>query len=256
MADAAVAAPSRAGWSRGAAKARRFAPQELELPDHKTKGWEFTDLSELIDLDAFDPGAARRRRAQSARGRARVVQVDATADGGPRRRSPSPWCTLAEAPSDLDLVASGSARRRPAATPSSPATTAPGGAAPSSTSRAGAARRAPSQLAASTTPRAALDWRTLIVLEEGAEAEVWERWLAPTERAGLFNGVVELIVGAGATCATSASRALRRQLGLRHPARRGRARRVARLGRARLRLGARQGADGDQARRAGLDGAR
>ena len=40
---------------------------------------------------------------------------------------------------------------------------------------------------------AALDWRTLIVLEEGAEAEVWERYRsASDEGEGLFNGVVEI----------------------------------------------------------------
>jgi len=41
--------------------------------------------------------------------------------------------------------------------------------------------------------------RTLIVLEEGAQAEVWEQWLSPSpQSAGVFNGVVELAVGDGA----------------------------------------------------------
>jgi Fe-S cluster assembly protein SufD len=40
---------------------------------------------------------------------------------------------------------------------------------------------------------AAMSWRVLIVLEEGAEAEVWEQQLSSAD--GLFNGVVELIVG-------------------------------------------------------------
>src|SRR5204862_3329490 len=45
-----------------------------------------------------------------------------------------------------------------------------------------------------------LDWRTLIVLEEGADAEVWERYRsADAEGEGLFNGVVELWVGPGAS---------------------------------------------------------
>ena len=48
---------------------------------------------------------------------------------------------------------------------------------------------------------------------------------------------------------------LREVVDLRHPARPGRARRPPRLGRARLRLRRRQGADGDQARRPGLGGA-
>ena len=45
----------------------------------------------------------------------------------------------------------------------------------------------------------ALNWRTLIVLEEGAEAEVWEQYLsADDDTDGLFNTVVELIVGQNA----------------------------------------------------------
>jgi Fe-S cluster assembly protein SufD len=43
-----------------------------------------------------------------------------------------------------------------------------------------------------------LDWRTLIVLEDGAEAEVWERYATADGAEGLFNGVVELVVGPGA----------------------------------------------------------
>ena len=40
-----------------------------------------------------------------------------------------------------------------------------------------------------------LPWRSLIVLEEGAEAEVWERYSSSDGDEGLFNGVTELIVG-------------------------------------------------------------
>ena len=54
----------------------------------------------------------------------------------------------------------------------------------------------------------ALHWRTLIVLEEGAEAEVWEQYRSAHDDAeGLFNTVVELRRRPGrATCATSARR--------------------------------------------------
>ena len=38
-----------------------------------------------------------------------------------------------------------------------------------------------------------IEWRALIVLGDGAEAEVWERYTSEGE--GLFNGVVELVVG-------------------------------------------------------------
>ncbi len=45
----------------------------------------------------------------------------------------------------------------------------------------------------------ALYTRTLVVLEEGAEAEVWDQTLsADTETEGLVNGVVELVVGPNA----------------------------------------------------------
>jgi Fe-S cluster assembly protein SufD len=58
----------------------------------------------------------------------------------------------------------------------------------------------PAQIAAvHDSEGAALGFRTLIVLEEGAEAEVWEQWLATDpERSGLFNTVTEIRVGAGA----------------------------------------------------------
>jgi Fe-S cluster assembly protein SufD len=47
---------------------------------------------------------------------------------------------------------------------------------------------------------AAFNWRTLIVLEEGAEAEVWEHWSSPDDEVdALLNSVVELSVGQAAT---------------------------------------------------------
>jgi Fe-S cluster assembly protein SufD len=48
-------------------------------------------------------------------------------------------------------------------------------------------------------PKSLLNQRTLIVLEEGAQAEVWEQYLsAEAELDGVFNAVTELIVGDGA----------------------------------------------------------
>jgi Fe-S cluster assembly protein SufD len=45
-----------------------------------------------------------------------------------------------------------------------------------------------------------LDRRTLIVLEDGAEAEVWEQYLSSSEDVeGVFNTVVELVVGDNAS---------------------------------------------------------
>jgi Fe-S cluster assembly protein SufD len=46
----------------------------------------------------------------------------------------------------------------------------------------------------------AISWRTLIVLEEGAEAEVWEHWSSPDDEVdAVLNSVVELSVGQAAT---------------------------------------------------------
>ena len=54
---------------RGAAAPLARAP----LPDQKTKGWEFTDLSDL-DLDAFEPAPASRASIDGARGRRRCCR--------------------------------------------------------------------------------------------------------------------------------------------------------------------------------------
>jgi Fe-S cluster assembly protein SufD len=46
---------------------------------------------------------------------------------------------------------------------------------------------------------AAVNWRTLVVLEDGAEAEVWEHWSSPDDEVdAILNSVVELSVGQGA----------------------------------------------------------
>jgi Fe-S cluster assembly protein SufD len=44
----------------------------------------------------------------------------------------------------------------------------------------------------------ALHWRTLVVLDEGAEATVWDETLSAGDGDGLINGVVELVVGQNA----------------------------------------------------------
>ena len=43
-----------------------------------------------------------------------------------------------------------------------------------------------------------IEWRVLVVLEEGAEAEVWEEYGSAGGQ-GLFNGVTEIVLGDGAT---------------------------------------------------------
>jgi Fe-S cluster assembly protein SufD len=195
---------------RGAALA-----SELELPDHKTKGWEFTDLSEL-DLGAFgepngaDPAAADRAAEliTAPEDAARVRQVDGTAldldaaaeDAAEPPSEPVvlPLETAIERYPDLvsahlgsvvsaedPFVARNEASWRGGAFVYVPR---------------GAVLTAPVALSAiQGAAETAMHWRTLIVLDEGAEAEVWEQYLSADGAAGgLFNGVVELVVGDGA----------------------------------------------------------
>jgi len=189
--------------------------KELALPGAKTPGWEFTDLSELVEADfevpnGGDPEArARADAVLNAPEQApnKVVQVDATSlDGGSEgdggARPSEPIVTTLAAAADLypDLVAE---KLGSLAAPEDPFVARNdaawrGGAfvyVP-----AGKRLEEPAQIAAvHDTEGAAIGFRTLIVLEEGAEAEVWEQWLATDgERSGLFNTVTELWVGPGA----------------------------------------------------------
>jgi len=188
----------------------------LGLPTTKTPGWEFTDLSEL-DGSQFEPvtggdlGARSRADAilNPPDGAPRVIQIDsasllegAAADrtnGGPPaepvvttldaaiERFPelvqSRLGTLAA--SEDPFVARNDAAWRGGAFVYVPR---------------GTRLELPAQIAAvHDTDGAALGFRSLIVVEEGAEAEVWEQWLATEgERTGLFNTVTEIWVGPGA----------------------------------------------------------
>src|SRR3954454_1201106 len=60
------------------------------------------------------------------------------------------------------------------------------------------AKLEPTLLTAVLSDRSTLNWRVLVVLEEGASAEIWEQYLSEGEEDGVFNTVVELIVGPNA----------------------------------------------------------
>jgi Fe-S cluster assembly protein SufD len=189
--------------------------EELGLPTTKTPGWEFTDLAELVEEDFTLPNGAdpeARSRADAIlnppEGVPRVVQVDGSSvDAGATTaaagdRPAEPLITTLAAAADLypglvqehlgslvgaddPFVARNDAAWRGGAFVYVPA---------------GKRLEGPAQIAAvHDTESAALGFRSLIVLEEGAEAEVWEQWLATDhDRAGLFNTVTEIRVGAGA----------------------------------------------------------
>jgi len=158
---------------------------ELALPSQKQKGWEFTDLTEL-DLDAYQPSEGRIEGLEAG--------VDA-ADGPPVVLS------LREAAERLPDVVSerfGSLVSRDD----------PFVARNETDWRSGVLVYVPRgqrldkpvQLSVYQEGEGtALNWRALIVLEEGAEAEIWERYLSADDGTeGLFNGVVELWIGPGA----------------------------------------------------------
>lgn len=192
MADSSLAGPAASGreaehaagvgsvepdWLTEARDRAKELAIELELPDQKEKGWEFTDLSGL-ELDGYSEAVA-------------------TVEGLERRDDGVIALPLAEAAAQHpDLVRD----RLGAIVPVTDAFTARNQArwrdgvlvyVPP-----GVALEEPIKLTVSSAPGEEIEWRVLIVLGEGAEAEVWERYASEGE--GLFNGVVELIVGDGA----------------------------------------------------------
>jgi len=185
------------------------------LPTQKTRGWEFTDLSAL-DLDAYtaasdgDPEA--RARADGVLNPPEgtdhlVVQVDgAVLEGGSvdvegDGRPHEPLVASLEsslerfphlremlgalAPADEPFVARNDRAWRGGALVYVPR---------------GRRLEAPALISAvQDADGAALSFRTLIVLEEGAEAEVWEQWLTTDSNPdSVFNTVTEVWVGPGA----------------------------------------------------------
>ena len=154
--------------------------ESLPLPDHKSKGWEFTALAGL-DLDAYAAAGAR-----------------ATIEGGegatvlPLRDALSSHPQLLEeqlgglVPVEDPFVARNEAGWRDGVLVFVPR---------------GVQLSEPVRIEVPVDESGtAVGWRTLIVLEEGAEAEVWEHWSSPGDEVdALLNSVVELSVGQGAT---------------------------------------------------------
>jgi len=148
-----------------------LASATLELPQFKgTAGWEFTDISKL-DLDAFEPGEPADARPAIFDMPANATQLDGhdllgtvvTKEDAFTVRNNESWTHGA-----LVHVPAGEKLAEPVVI------------------RAGVGN--------------ALEWRTLIVLEDGAEAEVWEEWVSgDAETEGFFNGVTEIVLGEGAT---------------------------------------------------------
>jgi Fe-S cluster assembly protein SufD len=166
---------------------------ELELPSFKGRpGWEFTDISGL-ELAAYEPaidapvdvGPVRLfDLSQASRLPAGVIV--STIDEASRTHPELIQRHLGAIVAADDLfVARNEARFRGGAFVYVPR---------------GVAVEEPIALASvQTQDNTELDRRTLIVLEEGAQAEIWEQYLSGREELdGVFNVVTELVVGDGA----------------------------------------------------------
>jgi Fe-S cluster assembly protein SufD len=185
--------------------ARRAQARELlqtfELPQFKGRpGWEFTDLSEL-DLSAYHPA---RDGDGAGSGVALFAPPDAIELGGAGDELPDGVVVSSLEQAALDhpdlvekhlgaivgsqediFVARNEAGFRGGAFVFVP--------------RGVALKRPVLLTAVQAAPETELSRRTLIVLEEGAQAEVWEQQLsASPDGSALLNTVIELVVGDGA----------------------------------------------------------
>jgi Fe-S cluster assembly protein SufD len=184
---------------------------ELALPSFKgVAGWEFTDISKL-DIDAYSVAGAGSADAidrsgwlfEPLEGGVDLVQVDAAVATTAVPESPSeplvlPLSVAAERFPELVEKHLGSVvpaedpfvARNESAWTGGLFVYVPRGKQLSAPVLATAVQDA---------DRSALNWRTLIVLEEGSSAEVWEQYVSSGDDVdGLFNTVVELIVGQNA----------------------------------------------------------
>jgi Fe-S cluster assembly protein SufD len=154
--------------------------QELPLPNHKTKGWEFTDLSQL-DLTAYEEASAE-PVVSGAEGAVVVSLAEAVTSHGD---------LVSErlgslVPTEDFFVARNEAGWRDGVLVYVPS---------------GLRLSEPIQIEVPVDEDGkAINWRTLVVVEDGGEAEVWEHWSSPGDEVdAILNSVVELSVGQGAT---------------------------------------------------------
>jgi Fe-S cluster assembly protein SufD len=151
---------------------------DLPLPGPKAKGWEFTDLSEL-ELDGYTESPARVEGLdQRAADGVLVIPLAEAAAEHPELVSEHLGSIVS--PADA-FTARNQARWRDGMLVYVPA---------------GTALTEPIRVTVSGGPGEEIEWRTLVVIAEGAEAEVWERYTS--EGDGLFNASVELVIGDGA----------------------------------------------------------
>jgi Fe-S cluster assembly protein SufD len=210
----ATATRAEPGWLAERRAAAIESARELSLPGPKVRGWEFTDLSKL-DLAAYEPAEPAPptdvegpRALRVPEGSTELTQVDGSVLGEIATE------LIGEQPDEpVVLPLDAAASHLPGLVSDRLGTIVDGEGDPfvaiNEAGWSGGAlvyvprnSRPDHPISLTAIQRAggrSLNWRTLVVLEEGAEAEVWERYLsADDEVDGLFNGVTELVVGPGA----------------------------------------------------------
>ena len=178
MAEVATSEPA---WLSERRRQGASLARELPLPDQKAKGWEFTDLRGL-DLDGYEERAPQ------------DLQLEAAPDGVavvPLGEAVETHGELIErhlgslVPSEDPFVARNDAGWTGGVLVHVPA---------------GTVLQSPIRVEVPVDDDgAALHWRTLIVIDEGAEAEVWEHYSSADDEVDvLLNAVAEVSVGQGA----------------------------------------------------------
>jgi Fe-S cluster assembly protein SufD len=174
LANAAAPEVVEPDWLReGRDRAKRL---EFELPTAKQKGWEFTDLSGL-DFAGYSEAVARVEGISAPEGAVVLPLAEAAARHPELVRD-----RLGEIVPAADVfTARNESRWRDGVLVHVPD---------------GVRLEEPLRLTIAGEDREEIEWRALVVVGEGAEAEVWERY--ESEGDGVFNAVVELVVGEGA----------------------------------------------------------
>jgi Fe-S cluster assembly protein SufD len=154
--------------------------ETLPLPDQKAKGWEFTDLSGL-DFGAYE-ATLPEAEIRGAEGATVLSLAEALAGDDALLRERLGSLVPVE---DL-FVARNEAEWRDGVLVHVPR---------------GVKLSEPIRVEVPVDrDGAAFGWRTLIVIEDEAEAEVWEHWSSPDDETdAVLNSVVELSVGENAT---------------------------------------------------------
>ena len=176
------------------------------MPVQKDKGWEFTDLSsfdpegwEQLGEGDLDAQPARDAIVPSEGAGVRQVDLTATRHGDPPDGVVA--CTLGEAVSDHpDLVRAHLGKLVSDRDKFAAQNTAGWRGGLFVHVAAGTVVDEPIVATVIQATRGALPWRSLIVVEAGAQVTIAEEWLsADAELEGYFNPVTELVVGEGAS---------------------------------------------------------